>query len=461
MNPNNTQNNSPEKIVTRFAPSPTGLFHVGSLRTALFNYLFARKNNGIFILRIEDTDKERSKPEYEKGILDSMAWLGLNYDTFFRQSENVAEHSLVLKRLVAEDKAYVSEESSGTSSSVIRFRNPGKAVTFNDLILGEITVDTSDLGDFIIAKDFETPLYNFVVVVDDHAEGVTHVIRGQDHISNTPRQILIYQALGFAVPNFAHIPLILDTQKAKLSKRKHGESVAVDTYEREGYLPSALLNFMAMIGWNSGTEQEIFSLAELVKTFELSRVQRGGAVFNIEKLKWVNKEHIRLLPLDEQEILTESALPEFIKELPQWSEERLKKVVPIILERISNFGEIVNFAKEGEYSYFFSQPEYKQKDFLWKKEISPENIQKVIKHLQKTIDLLTGILDQTDTFNYEAIKSAVWTYAEAEGKGDVLWPMRYALSGRVKSPDPFALANVFGKSETLSRINTAIEFLNA
>ena len=280
-----------KQVITRIAPSPTGFLHMGTLRTALFCYLFARKNGGDFLLRIEDTDKIRSKKEFETDIIESLEWLGIEHDQFFRQSEHLDAHRVYLKQLIEEDKAYISKEESkdtpGVFREVIRFRNKGETVVFTDLILGEITVDTSDLGDFVIAKDFDTPLYNFAVVVDDANANITHVIRGQDHVPNTPRQILLYKALGKQVPQFAHIPLILAPDKQKLSKRKHGESVSVSSYRKNGYLPDALVNFMALIGWNPGTEQELFTREELVAAFTLDRVQKSPGVFNVEKLNWI------------------------------------------------------------------------------------------------------------------------------------------------------------------------------
>ena len=252
-----------KKIVTRMAPSPTGKFHVGSVRTALFNYLFARQNGGKFILRIEDTDKERSKKEFETDIIEAFDWLTLEYDEFYRQSERTEIYKKHIQKLIDDGFAYISKEEATEEkqrSEVIRFKNPNKVVKFNDLILGDIEVDTTDLGDFVIAKDLENPLYHLTVVVDDGIMEVSHVIRGQDHISNTPRQILILEALGFQRPIYAHIPLILAPDKTKLSKR-HG-ALATLEYRDIGYFKEAILNFMAMIGWNPGDDREIFSKQE-------------------------------------------------------------------------------------------------------------------------------------------------------------------------------------------------------
>lgn len=278
-----------EKVMTRFAPSPTGNLHIGGARTALFNFLYARKYEGKFILRIEDTDKERSKKEFETDITEGLKWLGLEYDDRHRQSDRGEIYKSYLKKMLDSNFAYES------SDQVIRFRNPNKKIKFNDLIRGDIEFVTTELKDFVIAKSLEEPLYHLAVVVDDYESGITHVIRGEDHISNTPRQILIQEAIGAPRPNYAHLPLILAADRSKLSKRKHGESVSLDYYRSKGYLPQAIINYLALLGWNPGTEQEIFTLDELVKVFNLSRVHKGGAIFDEKKLAWVNRKHFNLI----------------------------------------------------------------------------------------------------------------------------------------------------------------------
>ena len=282
-----------QKIITRFPPSPTGNFHVGSARTALFNFLFARKNNGKFILRIEDTDKARSKKEFEDDIFESLEWLGLKYDEFYRQSDRGKIYRTYIEKILDDGSIYEDEDK------IIRFKNPNKKITFTDLVLGEITVDTSDLKDFIIARDINEPLYHLTVVLDDFEMGVTHVIRGQEHTPNTARQILVQEAIGAPRPIYVHLPLILNKERAKLSKRDESVLPAIE-YKRLGYLPDALLNFMALNGWNPGGEQEVFSLGELIEKFDISKVQKGGGVFNPEKLDWLNKEHMKLMPESER-----------------------------------------------------------------------------------------------------------------------------------------------------------------
>ncbi len=439
--------NTGNKIVTRFAPSPTGFLHVGGARTALYNYLFARQNAGKFILRIEDTDKERSKKEYEDDILKGLKWLGLGYDEIYRQSERTEIYKKHLKNLIDSGQAYEAEENEGRTGRVIRFKNPNVKISWNDLIRGKIEFDTAELKDFVIAKNAETPLYHLAVVVDDFEMGVTHVIRGEDHISNTPRQMLIGRALGAPEPLYAHIPLILAPDKSKLSKR-HG-AVSVNEYERLGYEPEALVNFLALIGWNPGGDREIFTLSELVNLFRIEKVQKGGAIFNKEKLDWVNKEHLKLMGPEEKQ----KRILEFLKDR-KISAENTERLTPVIMDRISRFGEIGEMLKNGEFDYFFAAPEYETEKLLWQKK--PDR-GAATKHLEK----VSEIVSKEDDFAAENVKKAVWEYAEREGRGEVLWPMRYALSGRDKSPDPFTLAYVLGKKETLSRLKIAVNKLKS
>ncbi len=453
------------KIVTRFAPSPTGHLHIGGVRTALFSYLYARQNKGTFILRIEDTDKERSKKEYEDSILASFEWLGLNYDELHRQSENTEKYKVYLHKLVDEGKAYISKEEKkeeGDRDSVIRFKNPNKDVTFNDHVLGQITVDTTDLGDFIIAKDFDNPIFHFANVVDDHEMNVTHIIRGQEHASNTPRQILLWEALSLEIPEYAHIPLILAEDKTKMSKR--AGALNVFEYKEMGYLPEAILNFMSLIGWNPGGEQEIFSMTELVEKFSIDRIQKSPGVFNMIKLDWINKEYLKKMPYENQEEYMIKFIPENFTKKSQYTSEKLHSIVPIVMERISKGCEITEMAEAGELTYLFENPNI-NKDILLsqiKKQLKDtDNVgleTKTKEILNKIIELLTN-LDENSWEN-EMIKTTLWDYATDAGRGIVLWPMRYALSGLEKSPDPFILSQIFGKNETISRIKKAIETLN-
>ncbi len=434
------------KIRTRIAPSPTGWLHIGTARTALFNYIFAKQNGGDFILRIEDTDKDRSKIEYEKNIYESLAWLGLEYTEVYRQSERTSIYKDYLKKMVDTGFAYISEEApqeEGQRSSVIRFKNPNKKITFTDLIRGDISFDTTDLGDFIIAKDLDTPLYHLAVVVDDYEMAISHVIRGDDHISNTPRQILIGEAIGANIPIYAHIPLILATDRSKLSKR-HG-ALAVTEYQNQGYLKEALINFMALLGWSpqagpKATNDEIFNLPDLINIFDLENVNKSGAIFNIEKLNWINHEH--LIKLSRESLLLK--MKEYLPEIANISSSHVDRFIALMLEKINTWTDLETLTKQGEFDYFFEAPQNIEKTDL-----------KTTDYLPQTIELLQSIMEED--FNADKIKETIWNFATEKGRGDVLWPMRFALTGRPKSPDPFVVAEILGKAETIKRLEKALE----
>lgn len=451
---NHPASQMPSGVVTRFAPSPTGVLHVGSARTALFNFLFTRKTGGTFILRIEDTDTERSKKEYEENIIDGLRWLGIRYDRAYRQSERTELYTKYLQMLLDSNKAYISHEvGEGKRAEVIRFRNQNKLVTFVDQIRGTIQVDTTELGDFIIAKDLETPLYNFAVVVDDFEMGITHVIRGDDGIANTPRQILLQEALGAPRPVYAHIPLILAPDRSKLSKR-HG-AVAVTEYRRDGYLPEALVNFLALIGWNPGTDQEIFSINELIELFTLEHIQKSGAIFNQEKLNWLNRHYMAELTPGVALQYTLLAVPPRVKMFSQYSESRLALLLPLLLERAHSFGEIHILLERGEFDYIFQPPTFATTLLLWKGETSYMNVAKILSGIESAM-----VHIMPEAWNKNEIKRALLPLAEIHGNGGVFWPLRTALSGQEKSPDPFTIAEILGKDETLKRLKHATEVLS-
>ena len=440
------------KIITRFAPSPTGNIHSGVSRTAIFSYLFARKNGGDFVLRIEDTDRERSKKEYEDNILESLEWLGLKHDVFVRQSDNNARHQEVLEKMITDGHAYISKEEakdgSGTIKEIVRFKNPNIDVTFKDEIKGEVTMNTTDLGDFVIAKNIHEPLFHLAVVVDDFDEGITHIIRGEDHVSNTPRQILIQRAIGAPTPHYAHLPLVLGLDKQKLSKRKG--ALAMTEYKNLGYLPEAILNMVTMVGWNPGTEQELFTKEELVSAFSLSHVQKSPAVFNPEKLNWYNREYIKKLSTEEQKEQVKNFMPNNIRASLG---DRFDRLFPVIIERINYFGEVKVMADAGEFEYYISRPTIDLEKLSWKGE---GNLSAKI-YLEKATALMQGISAQE--WNSASIRHAVFPYAEELGKGNVLWPIRFALSGKDKSPDPFMLADILGKDETIARLLAVCELI--
>ena len=440
-----------KKVITRFAPSPTGFLHIGAYRTAIFSYLYAKKHNGTFVLRIEDTDKDRSKKEYEENIIESLKWLGLEYDEFYRQSDNKNKHKQYLEKMISEGTAYISSEKakdgSGLIKELIRFKNPNIEISFNDEIKGKITVDTTDLGDFVIARNIDEALYHFAVVVDDFEEGITHVIRGEDHTSNTPRQILIQRAIGAREPVYAHLPLVLGKDKLKLSKRRGALSII--EYQKLGYLPQAILNGAAFVGWNPGTPQEIFTHKELVQAFSLKRVQKSPAIFNQDKLDWFNKEHINKLSYGDLKENIFKYLPEVLKNL---SKEKIEKIIFLIKDRISKWSDVEKIVEEGELDFFSKQIEYEKEKLLYKN----SNFEKTSTYLKLAIEKLREL--DKENFKIEDIKNTLMSIADnLSNRGELLHPVRIALSGMDKSPDPFTIAFILGKEETLNRLEKAIE----
>jgi glutamyl-tRNA synthetase len=438
-------------VITRFPPSPTGLLQAGNARTAVFNYLFARQQGGKFILRIEDTDRERSKKEYEQNIIETLQWLGFEYDAFYRQSDNVRRHAEVLAMLVEKGDAYISRETpteEGQRSEVVRFKNPNIVIAFTDIVRGEISIDTTDLGDFIIGRSMTEPLYHLGVVVDDFDEGVTHVIRGDDHISNTPRQILILRALDAPIPLYAHLPLVLDHARAKLSKRRGAK--AITAYRDEGFLPEAMVNYLALLGWHPEGEQEIFSLEELLKVFDLSRIQKSAGIFDETKLLWFNHEHLKRLSAKEFISRFSAFLLQKNEPIPKY----LPRIADLLRERAQTFGEAALLLANGEFSFCEDTIIY-EKELLLKGAKSDAVGIKI--HLEKVLALLEKLPDES--FTEESVKEIIFPYASEVGRGEVLWPMRAALSGKEKSPNPFTLAELVGKEKTRARIKAALAML--
>ena len=472
-------------VITRFSPSPTGALHLGSYRTAIFNYLYAKKMGGKFLLRIEDTDRARSKTEYLEDILENLKWLevipdeirveNINFITdertglkYILQSARVDRHREILKKMIDLNLAYTSleeaKDGSGRNLEIIRFRNKNKVVSWNDLVRGRIKMDTTDLGDFIIARNINDPLYHFAVVLDDFDAGVTHIIRGEDHIANTPRQILIKEALEeiFKIKKdfiYAHLPLVLGLDKLKLSKRRGAKSLS--EYRKLGYLKEAMLNFVALIGWHpgQGEEQEIFSREELIRLFSLEKVHKAGAILNEKKFNWFNKEYIKRQEPEEQLAYCQKFLPESEK----YNKVILEKMLKLILERISYYGELKTLSEAGEFTYILSDPIFDQnhpvENLIWK-ESSKE---KTIKNLQDIRDIFERC--SKDFSKEEEILENIWqkiySFSSEAGKGEVLWPLRYALSGKDKSPDPKSLLKILGYEISLRRINYALQKLLA
>ena len=445
-----TEDNN-EKVIVRYPPSPTGRPHIGNIRTFLFNYLFAKKQGGEIVMRFEDTDQERSKKEYENNILNTLKKLSLTFDQGpFWQSKRTDKYIQAIETLIEKGLAYEGEESEdGSGEKVIRFKNPNKKITYKDLVMGEITIDTTDFGDFVIARSKNNPLYHLTVVVDDIDMGITHVVRGADHMTSTPRHILLIKALGGKLPSFGTLPLIIGKDKKKLGKR-HGDT-SYEEFEKLGYLPEAIINYLALLGWNpgKGSEQEFFTLDDLINQFSLERVNNSPAMFSYKKLNDLNKQHIlKMSGKDFKNKVIEFLNKEF-KDKAKNNLEIFKKLLPIIKERIEKFEDVSLMIEDGDLDYYFNQPEYELEKIFWK----DENDFAV---LQARLKKIIQILESVEDFSVSEIKNSLWEYASKEGRGSVLWPMRYILSGRDKSPDPFVLAEILGKEECIKRLNYAI-----
>lgn len=483
-------------LVTRFAPSPTGYLHVGGLRTALYAYLLAKKQGGTFVLRIEDTDRERFVADGTQNILNSLSWASVLPDEGvvlaedgevssrgengpYIQSERLRIYKTHVDQLIASGHAYycfctqerldevrkqrqqaklppgydgtcahlsaedVAARLARGDRSVVRLRMPeAGSVSFEDLIRGTVTFNYSDVDDQIILKSDGFPTYHLAVVVDDYHMKVTHVIRGEEWISSTPKHLYLYEAFGWNPPAFAHLPLLLNPDKSKLSKRQG--DVAVLDYRDAGYLPEALLNFVAFLGWNPGTEQELFTLEELIQSFSLDHIHKAGAVFNRDKLDWFNREYIKKLDSDR----FKSLVLEFSGTHRNVIERNWNSLQETLQERIVKFSDVPELF-ETDLLFVVSKPHLEANLLVWKQSTPEET--KI--NLIRTGELL-GVLSESD-WNKESIESTLLPFAEEAGKGNVLWPLRYALTGQKASPDPFTCAAILGRAETLARIESA------
>lgn len=424
-------------VKVRIAPSPTGNLHIGTARTALFNWLFARKHGGQFILRIEDTDLERSKPEFERNIIDGLQWLGLDWDNeeLYRQRERLPIYRKHLEKLLeqgrAVEKKYTDEEKAAIAAEgrqprdsiiVLAQTDPEREIVFDDMIRGRVAVQAKHVGSIALAKDLDTPLYNFAVVVDDLEMGITHVIRGEDHIPNTPKQLLIAEALDVAPPQYAHLPLILGPDRSKMSKR-HG-ATSIGEY-RKDYLPEALLNFMAGLGYTY--EPELLTRDEMVQQFDLQKVHKSGAVFDEQKLNWMNAQYIRQLnPKTFKALIGKPELPD--------------TAVPLMTERLERLSHVDDF------SYLWDLPEYDGALLPWKNDNVARTLQ-ALTMLGESPDLTEARLNQLATEHFDS------------QKGSVYWPLRVALSGKKNSAGPLDIAAVIGPEETKRRIQAALDIL--
>ena len=424
----------------RFAPSPTGGLHIGGVRTALFNFLYARGTQGKFLLRIEDTDRERSRPEFEEEILVSLKWLGLNWDEdVIHQSRRLERYREVCNELLSKGLA-CEEKSAGRTA--VKFKTPARKAAFSDLVHGEVGFDTALFGDLVLMKSDGFPTYHWACVVDDHDTQITHVIRGDDHLSNTPKQLLLFEAMGWKPPQYAHLPLILGADGTPLSKR-HG-SVSLSNYREEGFLPEGLLNYLALLGWGTEGNQEFFTLAELVKKFSLKRVNRANARFNLEKLEWVNAQHLKRLPESEYLARMTGFHEKEAKKMPP---EKWKRLALLYRPRIKTFRDLLQ-----EASCCFSDPEsYEEglrKTFLDNKPLK--------RHLEAWIEYAEGLENFDDPSRVEQL-----TRENAAGWGieakDLIHPLRFALAGKTVSPGLFELMSVLGKETCLKRVRNFLE----
>ncbi len=468
--------------------------HIGSARTAIFNWLFARKYGGTFVLRIEDTDKERSEKRYDDELLQGLSWLGLNWDEGpqsvgdegqlafggekgefgpYRQSERTAIYKKYLQQLIESGDAYYcyctkedieaqrqmmlsqglppkysghcrnTPAPAGQSPETIRFKVPEVKVEFKDLVRGKVVFDAALFGDFIIAKDLDTPLYNFAVVVDDSLMQISHVIRGEDHLSNTPKQILMGRALGFSEPIFAHIPLILNPDRSKMSKRY--SDTALMNYRERGYVPEAMINFLALLGWHPRGDKEVLSREELIAEFDIDRVQQSGAIFNEEKLDWLNREHIKTMPIAKVAAL---AAPFFAKQsIAVRDEALLERVITVQIARAKTLEELAQAS-----AFFFAVPEYEPKLLIWKDNSTLKEVAEVLSDARVIINGIAA-----EDFNHETLTACLPLIVGERSRGIVLWPLRVAISGQANSPDPIEIMSVIGKDESLHRIDTAIK----
>ena len=442
------------QIRVRIAPSPTGFLHIGTGQSALYNWLFAKKVGGQFYLRIEDTDQERSTKKYEESILEALRWLGLDWDDeVIRQSERTQLYRTALEKLLNEGKTFYCHHSQEEleaerqrqefqkqpprhecnhkdlplgkeGGGIIRLNvgNSEQVVSFEDQIKGHIEFRAGLLGDFSVARTVTDPLYNFAAVVDDAEMEISHVIRGEDHISNTPKQILVYEALGKTPPLFAHLPLILAPDRTKLSKR-HGAMAVVD-YKKD-YLPEAVVNFLGGLGYTFS--KDILSREEMIQEFELSKIHKSGAIFDTKKLNWINCQYIRRLTPAEFKNLTNLNIS--------------NSAVPLVTERLEKLSDAQ------EFSYLWSEPIYEKELLNWKDtewHITQESLERAL-----------GVIENWDFQDSEILKHRLDVVA-GDNRGMVYWPLRVALSGKEKSPDPVQLVVVLGKNEVVKRVKKAI-----
>jgi len=473
------------KIRTRFAPSPTGYLHIGGLRTALFSYLWAKKNKGEFIIRIEDTDRERYIENADKQLIETLSKLTIKSDTEIKyQSNRLKLYQKAVDKLIDSGNAYkcfcsperlekVREEQqknkqvpkydrhclnlsedeiqhriNNGEKFVVRFKIPdNQIVKAEDTVYGKISVKADDLDDFVILKSNKYPTYHLANVVDDHDMRISHVIRGEEWLPSLPKHILIYQALKYDHPQFVHLPLLLNPDKSKLSKRQG--DVAVEDYLNKGYLPEALINYVAFLGWNPGSDREFYLLEDLIKEFSLEKINKAGAIFNIDKLNWYNSEYIKRI-ISQNNKRFEQLVEQSEKFLSQ-DNHQSKKVLRLFAPRIDNLSQLVEDSK-----FLFQLPDYPKEMLIFKK----SDISKT----KEGINLALGVLGKVhhSEWNQNTIDKVIKDIILKRklSPGDIFWPLRVACSGKEKSPSPAELLEFLGKDEALRRVKIAIKKLS-
>jgi len=486
-------------VRVRMAPSPTGLLHIGTARTSLYNYLFARHVGGTYVLRIEDTDAERSTADFERDIIDNLHWLGITWDEGpqvaggedignvgpYRQSQRMDRYASEAQRLLDAGSAYhcwctpeeleaVRQEQAARREApryngrcltltdadreqferegrqpVIRLQVPPQTIRFDDLIRGEVEFDNALLGDFVIVRASGVPLYHFVVVVDDDAMGITHVIRGEDHLSNTPKHIALFRALGYPEPRFGHMPLILNPDRSKMSKRLL--QTAITGYREQGYLPEALVNFLAFLGWSPGTEEEVFTLDELVERFDIGAVHKSGAVFDENRLDHLNGLYIRNLTDEQLALRLRGFLPDAL------DDASVLRLVPLIKERL------VRLADARELVAFLVETDAEVAAMYDAEALLPKgrNHAEVASAVASARDELAALTDAD--FAADVLESRCRAAAERMGwkAGDYFRPLRVAVTGRAVSPPLFGSMELLGRDPVLARLDAAIGRLTA
>ena len=488
-----------QEVIVRFPPSPTGYLHIGGARTAIFNWLFARKHNGKFILRIEDTDAERSTKESIEGILDGLTWLGLDWDEGpYFQSEFAHEHKAMAQKLLDEGKAYkcfctkeeleekrkralaekrdikydgtcrrlspeeVAAKEAAGIPYVVRFKVPERTgkIGYDDKVLGRIEKDYSEIEDFVIVRSNGRPLYLLCNVVDDIRDRITHIIRGQDHMTNTIRQILLYEAFGKTPPVFAHMPLTLDLKKRKISKRTHGEVVSVQWYRERGFIPWALVNFLVLLGWNPGTDQEIFTKEELIQAFSLERISKANSVFNYRKgdpkfftdpkAISINAWWLRHLPIEE---IAEMIKPDFQAQGiwdPAYEGEKRQWFLETLDMIRARFHTLKDFATLGR-AYFADDYDF-----------DPKAVRKnLLKHeiLKELLPALAERLEEVEPWDLETTEKALRAFAEEQDvkAGVIINGLRTVVTGQLKGPGIFDVMVAIGKERVISRLKKTPE----